>query len=99
MLDSMTPPSHKREGTARAMAIQTRFATSFTHSSSPSHVTQVHSALLDEGGMSLLAMPACPRLPLPDRALIQPKGRDNRLQGAAVTKQNEHHGHQVGRRA
>jgi hypothetical protein len=36
---------------------------------------------------------------LPDRALIEAKGRDNRLQQAAVTKQNEHEGHQVGRRA
>ena len=37
-----------------------------------------------------------------DKTLIvglEAKGRDNRLQGAAVAKQNEHDGHQVGRRA
>ena len=62
-------------------------------------MAQIHPALLDDGRMSLLAMPACPSLPLPNRALIEPKGRDNRLQGAAVTKQDEHHGHQVGSRA
>jgi hypothetical protein len=62
-------------------------------------MAQIHPALLDDGFMHLLAMPSCPRLPAPHRALIQTKGGDYRLEWAPMAEQDEHERDQVGGRA
>src|SRR5512135_3781905 len=47
--------------------------------------------------MEVLAVPACPVPPGGDGAFIEPEGRDDRLQRAAVAEQGQHDRHQLGR--
>ena len=90
-----TPPSQSRDGTAIAMAIQSRRPTALTYSSSAWTCPNSTCPRRTRCSWKSLAVPAGPVAPVGDGPLVEPEGGDDRLDRTAVAEQGDHDGHQV----
>ena len=90
----ITPPSQSRDGTAIAMAIQSRRADRLDVQLVGLDVPQLDLPAQDVMLVEALAVPAGPVPPGGDGPLVEPEGGDDGLQRAAVAEQGQHDGHQ-----